>query len=166
MNLQENIHRIKEMMGINEILMDVSDKSQTQDTYKEEFSILDKKVDGDRYEYLVGGETPVGRFIIPPINKNAIVPELYLVNPTGGKEDARNFFRCIGSLGSVLKDYLNDDNLPNYIIFNPSDDAHEKRYKSPDFITFIRGYVGDKYMYFGSHGINALWMSHEKGRTI
>ena len=166
MNLQENINRIKRVMGINEILMDVSDKSQTQDTYKEEFSILDKKVDGDRYEYLVGGETPVGRFIIPPINKNAIVPELYLVNPTGGKEDARNFFRCIGSLGSVLKDYLNDDNLPNYIIFNPSDDAHEKRYKSPDFITFIRGYVGDKYMYFGSHGINALWMSHEKGRTI
>jgi hypothetical protein len=115
---------------------------------------------------LVGGETPVGRFIIPPINKNAIVPELYLVNPIGGKEDARNFFKCIGSLGSVLKDYLNDDNLPNYIIFNPSDDAHEKRYKSPDFITFIRGYVGDKYMYFGGHGINALWMSHEKGRTI
>jgi len=166
MNLQENINRIRQVMGINEILIDVSDKNQTQDTYKEEFSILNKKVDGDRYEYLVGGETPVGRFIIPPINKNAIVPELYLVNPTGGKEDARNFFRCIGSLGSVLKDYLNDDNLPNYIIFNPSDDAHEKRYKSPDFIIFIRGYVGDKYMYYGSHGINALWMSHEKGSTI
>lgn len=166
MNLQENIHRIKQVMGINEIIMDLSNNDETQSTYNEEFTIIDKKVDGDRYEYLVGGETPVGRFVIPPVDKGAIVPELYLVNPTGGREDGRNFFRCIGSLGSILRDYLNDDNLPNYIIFNPSDDAHEKRYKSPDFVTFIRGYIGDKYMFYGSHGINALWMSHKKGSTI
>jgi hypothetical protein len=57
MNLHENINRIKQVMGINEMIMDLSDKNQTQDTYTEEFSILDKKVDGDRYEYLVGGES-------------------------------------------------------------------------------------------------------------
>lgn len=166
MNLQENIKRIKQVMGINEMILDLSSNNETQSTYNEEFTIIDKKVDGDRYEYLVGDENPIGRFVIPSPENNAIVPELYLMNPTGGREDGRNFFRCIGSLGSVLRDYLNDDNLPSYIIFNPSDDAHEKRYKSPDFITFIRGYIGDKYMYYGSHGINALWMSHKKGRSI
>ena len=153
-------------MGLNEIIMDISSNNETQSTYNEEFTIMGKKVDGDQYEYLVGGDTPVGRFVIPPVEKGAIAPELYLINPTGGREDGRNFFRCIGSLGSVLRDYLNDDNLPDYIIFNPSDDAHEKRYKSRDFIIFIRGYIGDKYMYYGSHGINALWMSHKKGRSV
>jgi hypothetical protein len=166
MNLQENIHRIKQVMGINEIIMDLSSNDATQSTYNEEFTIIDKKADGETYEYIVGGESPVGRFVMPPVDKGALVPELYLVNPSGGKEDARNFFRCIGSLGSVLKDYVGDGNLPDYIIFNPSDDAHEKRYKSPDFVTFIRGYIGNDYMYMGSHGINALWMSKAKGRKF
>ena len=164
MNLQENIHRIKEMMGINEIILDLSSNNITQSTYNEEFTILGKNVEGKRYEYLVGDESPVGRFVIPPIDNAYIVPELYLVNPTGGREDGRNFFRCIGSLGSVLKDYVADGNLPTYIIFNPSDDAHEKRYKSEDFIMFIRGYIGDNYMYTGSHGINAVWMNKAKIR--
>ena len=164
MNLQENIHRIKEMMGINEIILDLSSNNITQSTYNEEFTILGKNVEGKRYEYLVGDESPVGRFVIPPIDNAYIVPELYLVNPTGGREDGRNFFRCIGSLGSVLKDYVADGNLPTYIIFNPSDDAHEKRYKSEDFIMFIRGYIGDNYMYTGSHGINAVWMNKAKVR--
>ena len=159
MNLQENINRIKQVMGINEILIDIMDKSATQSTYKEEFNIMDKNVDGSSYEYIVGDESPVGRFVIPPVDKNAIVPELYLVNPTGSMEDSRNFFKCIGSLGAVLKDYIVDGNLPKYIIFNPSDDAHEKRYKSKDFIVFIHGYIGDNYMYYGSHGINALWLN-------
>jgi hypothetical protein len=166
MNLQENIHRIRQVMGINEIILDLSSNNATQSIYNEEFTILGKNVEGEKYEYLVGDESPVGRFVIPPIDNNNIVPELYLVNPTGGKEDARNFFRCIGSLGSVLKDYVNDGNLPTYIIFNPSDDAHEKRYKSDDFITFIRGYIGDDYMYGGSHGINAVWMNKAKARRF
>jgi len=157
MNLQENIHRIKQVMGINEIILDLSSNNATQSIYNEEFTILGKNVEGEKYEYLVGDESPVGRFVIPSIVNDYIVPELYLVNPTGGKEDARNFFRCIGSLGSVLRDYVNDGNLPMFIIFNPSDDAHEKRYKSDDFINFIRGYIGNDYMYAGDHGINALW---------
>jgi hypothetical protein len=150
MNLQENIDRINEMI----LKLDLN-KSNT--TYKEVFTIIDKKVDGDRYEYIVGDESPVGRFVIPSIVNDYIVPELYLENPTGGMEDSRNFFKCIGSLGSVLGDYVGDGNLPMFIIFNPSDDAHEKRYKSDDFINFIRGYIGNDYMYAGDHGINALW---------
>ena len=156
MNLQENINRIKQVMGINEMILKL-DLNKLNSTYKEEFTIFDKKVDGDRYEYIVGDESPVGRFVIPSIVNDYIVPELYLVNPTGGMEDSRNFFKCIGSLGSVLRDYVGDGNLPMFIIFNPSDDAHEKRYKSDDFINFIRGYIGNDYMYAGDHGINALW---------
>lgn len=149
-NLQENINRI------NEIILKL-DMGKNQEPNKEEFTILDKKVDGDRYEYLVGDKEPVGRYVIPSIENNYIVPELYLVNPTGGMSDSRNFFTCLRLLGSVLKDYINDGNSPMFIIFNPSDDAHEKRYKSEGFIEFIRDSIGNTYVYNGEHGINAVW---------
>jgi hypothetical protein len=165
MNLQENIKRIKEVMGINELIIDIPMGDDyvppTQKTYNEEFTILGKDMIDGKYEFIVGDSSPVGRFVIPPIERGNIVPELYLVNPTGTMEDAKNFFRCIGSLGSVLRDYLDDGNLPNFIIFNPSDDAHEKRYKSTDFNIFIQQYIGDRYFYYGEHGINAIWASNK-----
>jgi hypothetical protein len=146
MNLQENINRIKQVMGLNELELELTQELEKTSTYEPTLNILSKNEFNYTHgyyggktgvKYIVGETNPIGEFRIPNVGDPHPGFDLYNDNP-------RDWFRCIGMLGPILKDYI-QGHKPWIIVFAPDGELQRKRYQSKELIDYILGYIGHEY---------------------
>jgi hypothetical protein len=148
MNLQENINRIKEVMGINELELELKHEPEKVGLYEPTLNILSKNefnytqgyyAGSTGVKYIVGDETPIGEFRIPNVSNPHPGFDLY-------DDNGRNWFKCISMLGPILKDYI-QNHKPQIIVFAPDGELQRKRYQSMELIDYILRYIGNEYVH-------------------
>ena len=152
-------------MRMSDILTELvlEHKAESNLNYESDFKVLEKKKFQNHgnhgvwwsCEYTVGDTKPKGRFHMHVDEFNISLRGFTLIGeqiqyPDGvwrEKKNPRDWPRCIGMLGPIIKGLIEEHPNIRHFHFNPTGELQRRRYQSQALIQHILKYIGPDWSY-------------------